>query len=149
MLYGYPLYISKIVEKKHDAHLENLTFKAAEGFAENLASLRNSKSISSRGMSLIMGQAIGYENNIENCNNLPSLVMFFEICTYLGVPPANSSPTSAPMGILTWTVLVEVLVPAALVRPLWTIASLAGRKQGSRRATGEGWAGGSDRCKGH
>lgn len=69
--------------------MEDLTVKAAEGFAERLAQLRNAKGVSGREMSLSMGQAAGYVNNIENGNNLPSLAMFFEICEYLGVTPRD------------------------------------------------------------
>ena len=69
--------------------MEDLTVKAAEGFAERLAQLRNAKGVSGREMSLSMGQAAGYVNNIENGNNLPSLAMFFEICEYLGVTPQD------------------------------------------------------------
>ncbi len=67
--------------------MEDLTVKAAEGFAERLSQLRNAKGVSGREMSLSMGQAAGYINNIENGNNLPSLAMFFEICEYLHVSP--------------------------------------------------------------
>lgn len=67
--------------------MEDLTVKAAEGFAERLSQLRNAKGVSGREMSLSMGQAAGYVNNIENGNNLPSLAMFFEICEYLNVTP--------------------------------------------------------------
>lgn len=69
--------------------MEDLTVKAAEGFAERLAQLRNAKGVSGREMSLSMGQAAGYVNNIENGNNLPSLAMFFEICEYLDVTPRD------------------------------------------------------------
>lgn len=45
-------------------------------FAERLAQLRNQKNISAREMSLSLGQAAGYINNIENKNNLPSVLFF-------------------------------------------------------------------------
>ena len=67
--------------------MEDTTVKIAEGFAERLAQLRSAKGVSGREMSLSMGQAAGYVNNIENGNNLPSLAMFFEICEYLNVTP--------------------------------------------------------------
>ncbi len=73
--------------KYNNSDMEDLTLKAVEGFAERLAQLRNAKGVSGREMSLSMGQAAGYVNNIENGNNLPSLAMFFEICEYLGVTP--------------------------------------------------------------
>ncbi len=38
-------------------------------------------------MSLSIGQATGYINNIENGNNYPSMAQFFYICEYLGITP--------------------------------------------------------------
>lgn len=67
--------------------MEDTTVQVVEGFAERLAQLRSAKGVSGREMSLSMGQAAGYINNIENGNNLPSLAMFFEICEYLHVSP--------------------------------------------------------------
>ena len=67
--------------------MEDTTVQVVEGFAERLAQLRSAKGVSGREMSLSMGQAAGYINNIENGNNLPSLAMFFEICEYLNVTP--------------------------------------------------------------
>lgn len=58
-----------------------------EQFALRLASLRQSKGVSARDMSLSLGQSAGYINNIENGVNLPSMSMFFYICDYLGVTP--------------------------------------------------------------
>ena len=56
-------------------------------FAKRLAQLRNQKGVSARDMSLSLGQGAGYINNIENKNNLPSMTVFFYICTYLDVTP--------------------------------------------------------------
>ena len=67
--------------------MEDTTVQVVEGFAERLAQLRSAKGVSGREMSLSIGQAAGYINNIENGNNLPSLAMFFEICEYLHVSP--------------------------------------------------------------
>ncbi|MBR3749493.1 MAG: helix-turn-helix transcriptional regulator [Firmicutes bacterium] len=78
--------------------MEDVTIRAAEGFAERLARLRNAKGVSGREMSLSMGQAAGYVNNIENGNNLPSLAMFFEICEYLGVTPQEFFSYTRPSG---------------------------------------------------
>lgn len=77
----------KRAAKYNYSKMEDLTIKASEGFAVRLAQLRNAKGVSGREMSLSIGQAAGYINNIENGNNLPSLAMFFEICEYLGVSP--------------------------------------------------------------
>ena len=60
-----------------------------QSFAERLSSLRIAKGSSAREMSLSLGQGAGYVNNIENGHNLPSMSVFFEICEYLNVTPAQ------------------------------------------------------------
>ena len=71
-----------------------------EDFAERLAELRAKKKVSARDMSLSIGQCSGYISNIENGHNLPSMAVFFYICDYLGVTPAeffeveNSDPAT-------------------------------------------------------
>ena len=40
-------------------------------------------------MSLSIGQCSGYISNIENGHNLPSMAVFFYICDYLDVTPAE------------------------------------------------------------
>lgn len=52
-----------------------------------LAQLRTQKGVSARDMSLSLGQANNYINNIENKKSLPSMQSFFYICEYLGVTP--------------------------------------------------------------
>ena len=65
---------------------------------ERLAKLRTQKGVSARDMSLTLGQANNYINNIENKKALPSMQAFFYICEFLGVTPqeffdeGNSSP---------------------------------------------------------
>lgn len=54
---------------------------------ERLAKLRTQKGVSARDMSLSLGQANNYINNIENKKSLPSMQSFFYICEYLGVTP--------------------------------------------------------------
>ena len=54
---------------------------------ERLARLRMQKGVSARDMSLSLGQANNYINNIENRKSLPSMQSFFYICEYLGVTP--------------------------------------------------------------
>jgi transcriptional regulator with XRE-family HTH domain len=54
---------------------------------ERLAKLRTQKGVSARDMSLSIGQANNYINNIENKKSLPSMQSFFYICEYLGVTP--------------------------------------------------------------
>lgn len=61
----------------------------ANKFGDRLSQLRMQKGVSAREMSLSMGQAPGYINNIENKNNLPSMTVFFYICEYLGVTPSE------------------------------------------------------------
>lgn len=58
-------------------------------FGQRLSALRIQKGVSARNMSLSLGQSYGYINNIENGNSLPSMPMFFCICEYLGVTPAE------------------------------------------------------------
>lgn len=54
---------------------------------ERLAALRTQKGVSARDMSLSLGQANNYINNIENKKSLPSMQAFFYICEYLAVTP--------------------------------------------------------------
>lgn len=58
-------------------------------FAKRLAELRLLKNVSAREMSLAIGQNQGYINNIENGNNLPSMMAFFYICDYLKITPTD------------------------------------------------------------
>lgn len=67
-------------------------------FIDRLVKLRMAKGVSARDMSLSLGQNPGYINNIESGNNLPSMTLFFYICEYLELTPAefldfdNSNP---------------------------------------------------------
>ncbi len=54
---------------------------------ERLAKLRTQKGVSAHDMSLSLGQANNYINNIENKKSLPSMQSFLYICEYLGVTP--------------------------------------------------------------
>ena len=54
---------------------------------ERLTKLRMQKGVSARDMSLSLGQANNYINNVENKKTLPSMQSFFYICEYLGVTP--------------------------------------------------------------
>lgn len=60
-----------------------------EQFSARLTELRISKGVSARDMSLSIGQSAGYINNIENGINLPSMSVFFYICEYFGITPAE------------------------------------------------------------
>lgn len=52
-----------------------------------LAKLRMQKGVSACDMSLSLGQANNYINNIENRKALPAMQSFFYICEYLGITP--------------------------------------------------------------
>ena len=58
-------------------------------FSERLASLRIMKGVSAREMSLALGQNESYINRIENRINYPSMQLFFYICDYLDITPAE------------------------------------------------------------
>lgn len=58
-------------------------------FMERLTQLRMLQKISSRKMSLDLGQNEGYVNKIENGKILPPMDIFFRICDYLDVKPAE------------------------------------------------------------
>lgn len=60
-----------------------------EDFSLRLGRLRNQKNVSARDMSLSIGQNPGYINNIESGKALPSMSVFFCICEYLGITPAE------------------------------------------------------------
>lgn len=60
-----------------------------EAFIDRLTCLRLKKGVSAREMSLSLGQSPGYINNIENGVNLPSMAIFFYICDYLSISPAD------------------------------------------------------------
>lgn len=60
-----------------------------EDFSLRLARLRDRMNVSARDMSLSIGQNPGYINNIESGKALPSMSVFFCICEYLGVTPAE------------------------------------------------------------
>lgn len=58
-------------------------------FPLRLAQLRNKKGVSARDMSLSIGQNHAYINNIESGKALPSMTIFFYICEYLNIAPAD------------------------------------------------------------
>jgi transcriptional regulator with XRE-family HTH domain len=67
----------------------------AEEFAARLTQLRLEKGVSARDMSLSLGQSETYINRIENGKMLPSMTVFFYICDYLGLSPADFFDPSA------------------------------------------------------
>ncbi len=58
-------------------------------FSKRLTDLRQQKGVSSREMSLALGQSESYINKIENKRALPSMLGFIYICEYLNVSPAE------------------------------------------------------------
>lgn len=60
-----------------------------ELFYQRLVKLRTEKGVSARDMSLSIGQSAGYINALENRTGFPSMQVFFYICEYLGVTPAE------------------------------------------------------------
>ena len=58
-------------------------------FALRLSNLKDKKGVSAREMSLSIAQNQGYINHIENGGALPSIPVFFCICEYLGITPAE------------------------------------------------------------
>lgn len=58
-------------------------------FPARLARLRAKKGVSSREMSLSIGQNAGYISNIECGKAMPSMSIFFYICEYLNVSPSD------------------------------------------------------------
>ena len=60
-----------------------------DDFPLRLAQLRNKKGVSARDMSLSIGQIHAYINNIESGKALPSMTIFFYICEYLNLTPAE------------------------------------------------------------
>ena len=66
----------------------------SQWFAQRLAQLRIEKGVSSRDMSLSLGQSESYINKIENRRALPSMAGFFSICEYFGIQPQDFFNTS-------------------------------------------------------
>ena len=65
-----------------------------EEFSTRLAKLRSKKGVSSREMSLSIGQNSGYISNIECGKVLPSMSVFFFICDYLNITPSEFFDTN-------------------------------------------------------
>lgn len=65
-------------------------------FRQRITELRLQKGVSSRDMSLSLGQSASYINKIENKRTLPSLSGFLLICEYFDVTPQEFFNTQAP-----------------------------------------------------
>lgn len=98
--------------------------------ADRLAQLRMQKGVSARDMSLSLGQANNYINNIENKKSFPSIQSFFVICEYLQVTPKEFFDTETVNPTLL-NVLVEEekhLDDTALTHLLGVVREMRGRK---------------------
>lgn len=60
-----------------------------EQFRNRLIELRTNAGISARDMSLSLGQSESYINRIENGKMMPSMTVFFYICDYFHLTPAE------------------------------------------------------------
>lgn len=60
-----------------------------ELFLERLSYFRDQKKVSARDMSLSLGQSPSYINAIENHKYLPKMTIFFYMCEYFGISPAE------------------------------------------------------------
>ena len=60
-----------------------------KAFSLRLSKLRINKGVSARDMSLSIGQSPSYINNIETGLSYPSMTVFFYICDYLEITPAE------------------------------------------------------------
>lgn len=58
-------------------------------FGERLSQLRQQKDVTARDMSLSIGRNPGYICDIESSQAMPSMVVFFHICEYLGIEPKD------------------------------------------------------------
>ena len=60
-----------------------------KNFGLRLSAIRSKKGVSARRMSLDLGQNKNYINSIESGNHFPAMQVFFEICFYLNISPAE------------------------------------------------------------
>lgn len=60
-----------------------------DAFVKRLTQLRMQKGVSARDMSLSIGQSETYINKIENAAAMPSMSVFFYICEYFKITPAE------------------------------------------------------------
>jgi transcriptional regulator with XRE-family HTH domain len=56
-------------------------------FAKRMNTLRQQRGQSARDMSLSLGQAPNYMNNLESAKNYPAMKSFFYICEHFGITP--------------------------------------------------------------
>lgn len=94
--------------------------------SKRISQLREQKGVSARDMSLSLGLAAGYINNIENSNNMPSMKGFYYICEFLKVEPHDffESENEAPELILELVDELKKLDRKALISLLGFLKSL-------------------------
>lgn len=97
---------------------------------ERLAQLRSQKGVSARDMSLSLGQANNYINNIENKKSLPAMQSFFYICEYLGVTPQEffDEENTYPEALHEFIAEAKKLDPKSLSYILGIMKELNSRK---------------------
>ena len=99
--------------------------------ANRLGQLRTQMGVSARDMSLSMGQAENYINNIENRRTLPSIKGFFYICEYLKIPPGDffDEKNESPALLTELTNELKTLDSAVLAHMLGLIRGLHEKNQ--------------------
>ena len=98
--------------------------------SERLSKLRTQKGVSARDMSLTLGQANNYINNIENKKSLPSMQSFFYICEYLGITPQEffDEGNSYPSQLSELIEDLKKLNEASLIHIAGLVKELADKK---------------------
>ena len=84
----------------NDEEMDEFLMKQKK-FSERLTELRLKLNVSSRDMSLSLGQSPSYINNIENGVNMPSMTAFFYICDFLHVTPEEFFSYETPNPLKT------------------------------------------------
>jgi len=79
-----------------------------EDFIARLTQLRMNHSVSARDMSLSLGQNSGYINNIECGKALPSMSVFFYICDYFHITPADFFEIDNPNPEVISQILIDL-----------------------------------------
>ena len=69
--------------------LLGMCFMYEEQFRARLIELRTKAGVSARDMSLSLGQSESYINRVENGKMMPSMTVFFYICDYFHITPAE------------------------------------------------------------
>ena len=83
-------------------------------FAARITQLREEKGVSARDMSLSLGLSATYINRIENGRMMPSMPVFFDLCEYLAITPAEYFAEEKPSaGALDAIRKLEALSPEA------------------------------------